>query len=121
MKKLLAIAALTTGLGGCGSMVQAQGECTARYSSYLQAWDCVREKVAANQAGAMNNDLGIRHMAFGDALAEKVRGGQITDVEAKYALSQELVRNNTAFEARKPQSTFCASNVVGSTLMTNCY
>jgi len=51
-------------------------------------------------------------MAVGDAIAEKVRGGQMTDAEAKAALGEALVRGEAAFEASKPQ-------VVGPST-TNC-
>jgi len=116
----MAALALGLGLSGCGSMVQVQQSCTSRHAAYLQAWDCIRAEVAANRAGAMNNDLGVRHMAYGDALAEQVRLGQLTDAQAKAFLADELVRNNSAFEARKPRSISCTTNRFGSLLLTDC-
>jgi hypothetical protein len=95
---LLGLGALA--LGGCmtGSLVQVQGGCTS--PSYLDTWVCIRSKVAANQAGQMNNDLGLHYLAVGDALAERVRARQIGDADAKLVLANELSSANAAYDAR---------------------
>jgi hypothetical protein len=49
----------------------------------------------------MNNDLAVRYMAIGDALAERVRMGQLTNAQAKALLGEELVRGNSAYERRR--------------------
>lgn len=88
-------------LGGCTSLVGAQSTCSAQNSSYSSMWECIRGKVAANQAGLMNNDLGVRYLAYGDVLLERVRAGQMSDAEAKAYLARELSAVNGEFEARK--------------------
>ena len=100
MWNLLIVAALSLSLGGClsrGSLVQAQGDCTA-HPSYVSAWDCVKARVAANQAGDMKNDLAVKYLAIGDLLAEKV---QMTDAEAKAHLAQELLVANREYNSRQ--------------------
>jgi hypothetical protein len=60
----------------------------------------MKGQIAANRAGAMNNDLGLRYQAVGDALAEQVRAGRMSDAQAKAALANELARANTEFSQR---------------------
>lgn len=124
-------------LSGCTSLSGAQQTCSSLSPSYLVAWDCIRGKVAAGQAGDMNNDLGLRYMATGDAIAERVRSGRMTNAEANLALAEELSRGNADYEARRserirraaaiqsvtqqPRPLNCTSNVAGSSVYTNCY
>lgn len=88
-------------LAGCTSLVSAQSGCNSQHSRFLPMWDCVKGKIAANQAGDMNNDLGLKYVAFGEALAARVKAGQVSDVDAKYALATELSTSNTEYERRK--------------------
>jgi hypothetical protein len=101
MKSVLLVGVVAVALSGCTSLVEAQNTCSAQNPSYISMWGCIRGKVAANQAGAMNNDLGVRYMAYGDLLQERVRAGQMTDAEAKAYLAKELSAANGEFEARK--------------------
>lgn len=98
----IAAAAVLAGMvvAGCQSLTGAQSKCNAENAKFLPMWDCIREKVAANEAGRMNNDLGLKYLAFGDALAERVKAGQMGDAEAKYALAKELTEANTEYERR---------------------
>lgn len=48
----------------------------------------------------MNNEMGVRYMAFGDVLNERYRKGEITNSEARLLLSQELARANSEFDAK---------------------
>lgn len=98
---IFAVGIIAVALGGCTSLVEAHNTCSAQNPSYSSMWGCIRSKVAANQAGSMNNDLGVRYMAYGDLLLERVRAGQMTDAEAKAYLARELSAANGEFEARK--------------------
>lgn len=106
-------------LWSCSSLNSAQSSCQSQYSDYSQMWDCIRGRVASGTAGMMNNEMGIRYMAFGDSVNEKYRAGQISNSDAKLLLAQELVRGNQDFNARyKP--TMCRSQVVFNTVQTSC-
>lgn len=138
MRLFVVSAFICFSLAGCGSLVQSQNTCSAQSQSYLSMWNCIQGKVADNQAGMMNNDLGVKYMAYGDLLAEKVRTKQITDAEAKSYLARELSSSNGEFERRKsaaiqdfvatveatqrrPNPTLdCTSSRVGSTIRTTC-
>jgi hypothetical protein len=91
-------------LAGCSSLVEAQSNCTATNPSYLKTWECIRDKVAKNQAGNMNNDLGLRYLAIGDLLAEKVRKKQLSDLEAKALLASEMETANSKYNARRREA-----------------
>lgn len=114
-----AAATVTVLLASCTSLNDAQGSCSATYSDYSQMWDCIRGRVAEGKAGMMNNDIGMRYLAFGDNLDEKYKAGRISNADAKLALSQELVRGNTDFNNRKPVN--CTTSPVFGTLETTCY
>lgn len=125
MRTVVVAGVLALALGGCvtGSLVSTQGGCSTKFAGYLAMWDCIRADVAADRAGLMNNSMGVRYMATGDALAERVRAQQISDADAKVALSQELARGDAEFEARKAavMGVNCTSNRIGQTVLTNCY
>ncbi|RFC67371.1 hypothetical protein DY251_12600 [Mesorhizobium denitrificans] len=101
------------------SLNDAQGSCSAANADYSAMWDCVRGRVANGTAGMMNNEMGIRYMAYGDALNEQYRAGQVSSAQAKYLLSQELARGNAEFNA-KYHPTVCRTQVVFGTLQTMC-
>jgi hypothetical protein len=88
-------------LSGCGSLVNAQNQCSAARQGYLSMWDCIRGAVAEGNAGMMNNAQGVRYLAVGDALAEQVRSGRMTDAQAKAQLAVELERDNAAYNAEQ--------------------
>jgi hypothetical protein len=95
-------AAVTLGLSlaGCGSLVGAQQDCSA-HPGYLPMWNCIKGRIAQNSAGRMNNAMGVRYVATGDALAERVRAGAITDAQAKMLLAEELARGDREFRANQ--------------------
>ena len=70
-------------------------------------WDCIRGRIAANEAGMMNNSPGMRYIAYGNLLDERVRAGSLSNAEAKSLLAQELVRGEQDFEGMKPRRTVC--------------
>jgi hypothetical protein len=86
---------------GCGSLVGAENQCSVENPGYLAMWNCIRGTVAQGQAGLMNNAQAVRYMAVGDALAERVKAGQMSDAQAKAQLAVELERDNEAFEATR--------------------
>jgi len=99
--KSVAMLMLTLALAGCvSSLNSAQVSCSQKGSDFSAMWDCIRERVAAGQAGQMSNEMGIRYMAFGDVLNERYRRGELTDSEARLLLSQELARGNAEFDAK---------------------
>ncbi|WP_430913903.1 hypothetical protein [Methylobacterium sp. sgz302541] len=112
-------------LAGCmtGSLVSTQGACTSSHAGYLEAWDCIKAEVAAKRAGQMNNDLGIRYMATGDAIAERVRRKELSDADARLLLARELSSANGEFEARKTAAAgvTCNSFQAEGLVTTNCY
>ncbi|WP_139975341.1 hypothetical protein [Ochrobactrum sp. CGA5] len=118
--KYLILAASLSLIAGCSSLTDAQGSCQTQYSDYSQMWDCIRGRVKSGTAGMMNNDVGMRYMAFGDNLNEKYKAGLISNSDAKLALSQELVRGNSDFNA-KYKPTTCTTRPVFGTLQTSCY
>jgi hypothetical protein len=77
-------------LAGCGS-VEAQLSCTSQYTRYGDAWNCIRAKEAAGLGGLPYDDLTAHYLARGDALAQAVQVGKLTDLQAKNLLDMELV------------------------------
>ena len=106
-------------LSGCGSMVATHQSCSATYSRYDMTWNCIRQQVAANRAGLMNNSQGVRFMAYGDMLLEKVRSKQLSDAEAKSLLATELDINDRSFNAERRANLETLRRSQGTT--TNCY
>ena len=97
----LSVCLVALGLAGCvSSLNNAQASCSQDGANFSAMWDCIRGRVAAGQAGQMNNEMGVRYMAFGDVLNERYRQGQITNAEARLLLSQELTRANSEFDAK---------------------
>jgi hypothetical protein len=123
---LLATIAL---LGGCNSLVGAQSQCSNSNPSYARTWECIRDKVAKSEAGNMNNDLGVRYLAYGDMLYEKVQKKQLTDAEAKSLLAVEMYKGNSEYDARRrqaidrfvnslPKTTYCNESSGGFSCTT---
>lgn len=106
---------------GCTSLTDAQSSCTEQYSDFSPMWNCIRGRVAAGKAGDMKNDLGLRYMAYGDAINEKYKRGQISNADAKLALAQELSRANEEYTQRfgggDRLQTYCQS--FGSSVVCN--
>lgn len=100
LRTILCVAALVL-ITGCSSLSDAQGDCSAANSSYSGTWSCIRERVASGQAGAMNNDIGVRYLAYGDALDERVKAGEISDTEAKLLLADALSAGVREYEDRR--------------------
>ena len=122
MKLSSAAFLLATGvaLSGCLSLVDAQSTCSTQNASYQAMWDCVRGRVAAGTAGQMNNDLGLRYLAVGDLLAQSVRAGQMSDVEAKARLAIELERANSEFNRRQAASSPSLTRCTNTNGVVNC-
>jgi hypothetical protein len=100
----LILIAMLAGLGGCMSSLNgAQSSCSDIYSDYSPMWDCIKAKIKDGKAGQMDNDLGLRYVAFGDSVNENYKAGQISNADARLLLAQELSRGNNEFEARQPQ------------------
>lgn len=118
------VSGLAVGAGiwlvSCSSLNDAQGSCSAANADYSQMWWCIRGRVSSGTAGMMNNEMGIRYMAFGDAIDEKYKAGQISNADAKLMLAQELSRGNAEFNARYKPTT-CTTSAVFNTLQTRCY
>lgn len=95
-----------------GSLTGAHSTCSSTHERFIPMWSCIKARIAAGTAGMMNNDMGVRYVAVGDALAQQVRGRKLTDVDAKAHLAGELVRGNSEFERRKARvlggSVFCS-------------
>lgn len=125
MKALAVIVvALAAALGGCQSATLAHQSCAERHARYLPMWDCIKAEMVTNRAGGATPDLRLRYMAAGDALAEQVKAGQITDAAAKYALAAELTTANSELQNRRrsalasmPRSTTCSRDLNGN---VNC-
>ncbi len=99
MKKIIFTAFVA--LSACSSLNDAQGQCSAQNADYSLMWKCISDRVAAGNAGSMNNEMGIRYMAYGDVLDAEYRAGNITSEQAKLLLSDALVKANADFnEAR---------------------
>ncbi|MBF9234118.1 hypothetical protein [Microvirga alba] len=97
-------------VGGCGS-VEAQLSCTSQFAAYVEAWSCIRARQAVGFGGMTYNDLGAHYIAKGNALAEQVQAGQLTDRQAKNILDMELVHRNGISQQRlvnglRPVPTF---------------
>ena len=114
-----AVIAVSLFLGGCTSLAGAQSSCDAANPRFLPMWDCIKGKIAANQAGMMNNSPGMSYVAYGNLLAEKVRSGAMTDLEAKSQLAQQLVQSEQDFNGMQPRRTTCRP--VGNTVSCTTY
>ena len=123
MRRMMsAVLIVAAGLAGCRAfgnpLVDTQASCSAAAAGYLDAWDCIRAKVSTGQAGSMNNAQGIRYIATGDLLAEKVRSHQVTDADAKVQLAVELAKGDAEFrhqEAEAAASDPVVCNRIGAT------
>lgn len=67
----------------------------------------------------MNNAQGVRYLAVGNALAEQLRAGQISDTQAKAQLAVELERDDVAFNAERRANAGVVCNRVGDTVICN--
>ena len=119
MKWALLVAILF--VSGCvSSLNNAQSSCSSKNSDFSDMWGCIKQRIDSGTAGMMNNEMGIRYVAFGNAINERYKAGQISNADAKLALAQELARGNAEFNARyKP--TVCSSQNVFGTIQTRCY
>lgn len=119
MKWLLLIGCAVAMSGCMSSLNNAQASCSARHPEFNLMWDCIKGRVASGTAGMMNNEMGIRYMAFGDSVNERYLAGQISNADAKLLLAQELSRGNADFDARY-RPTVCTTRAVFGTLQTSC-
>lgn len=101
MKTLLVALLAAFALSACSSssLSNAQSSCSD-LPGYSEMWACIKDRVAKGTAGDMKNDLGLRYLAFGDAIDEKYRARAITNGEARLLLAQELSRGNAEYDAR---------------------
>jgi len=98
-------------VSGCG-VARQQSSCSDQHSAFPEMWDCIK------RSGVVPSDAsGVRYRASGDALAEAVKTGRMTDLQAKAALAGELDNAEQNHRRRGGFSTTC--NVVATTLM--CY
>jgi hypothetical protein len=117
--RLIAVLLGVLTVAGCGSLVGAQSSCSASIQSYLGMWDCIRGRVSQGSAGLMNNAQGVRYLAVGDALAEQVRAGKVSDVEAKALLAIEMERGETAFNRERRADAPVTCNSIYSNVICN--
>ena len=64
------------------SLQSVEADCLARYPSYSEAWQCVR-----NSHAGTREDYRARYIANGDALLARVNRGQISDATARTLLA----------------------------------
>lgn len=109
--RFLIIASLALVASGCG-VARKQNSCSDQYSSYVDMWECIkRSNIVPGDAS------GVRYKAAGEALAEAVQSGKMTDLQAKAALAGELDNAEQNHRRRIGGATTC--NIVATTVM--CY
>lgn len=106
-------------LTGCGSMVGAHSNCSQTNTSYIDMWGCIKGRIASGTAGLTNNSQTVRYVAAGDALAEQVKSGKISDIQAKALIAEELERAETSFNRSQSLSRTTVCNYIGNTLICN--
>lgn len=95
MRKAVLLALLLTGCGQ--SMSSINQECGTASRQFVDYWPCQRQALVTKGAGPA--DLKRGYAATGDLVYERVKSGQMTDVEAKYAMSRaETDANNTIYQ-----------------------
>lgn len=142
-KPRFAALALLLSLAACTSLTEAQSSCSNTNADYSHMWGCIKARVSAGKAGMMDNEMGLRYMATGDAIDEKYQARQITNAEAKLLLARELASDNADFNRENAvgrqalgaalqgmgnsmqqparRSVSCSSYRTGNTVQTRCY
>ncbi len=96
IKFFVLVSSFALSLTGCTTAAKYQANCSAANSGYLDTWNCIRSGAANRRAPGYDSPQGMRYLAVGDALAEQVRAGRLTDTQAKAQLAIELERDVTA-------------------------
>jgi hypothetical protein len=100
-------------------MVGAHGSCSQTNPGYLESWNCIKGRIASGSAGLTNNSQTIRYVAAGDAIAEQVRAGTVSDAQGKALLAAELERGETSFNRARAAGSPTICNVVATTVICN--
>jgi hypothetical protein len=96
-------------LAGCESgptgpdLATVEQQCGAATRPFEDSWPCIRVGFAGRQDGyPLVRD---QYLATGDVVAEKVRAGQMTQAEAKLAMTR--ARNQAAAASTPPRAVVC--------------
>lgn len=121
---LLVVLVVAPATAGCGlkNAVDVYDECEATTSSFAAMIDCGKRKRAEKCRAAFNcTTEGDRVVAYGDALAQSVKDGSLTEAEArrrwiefKLARTDEYARRASS-TARTPVTCTTVGGV------TNCF
>jgi hypothetical protein len=99
---LLALAACEDG-STRPNLGTVEQQCGAATRPFEESWPCIR----GGFAGVQDGYPGVRdqYLATGDVVAEKVRAGQMTQAEAKLAMTR--ARNEARAASTPPRDVVC--------------
>jgi hypothetical protein len=101
-------------LAACASngpqLADIEDECHAGMRPFVDTWPCVR--VGFTGDAGNENDLKAVYIATGDAVAEKVRAGTMTDAEAKLTMAETRQRMYERSLARSQSGAMTRATVL---------
>jgi hypothetical protein len=122
-------------LAGCATGSQIQAQCEARFERFADMYRCTASEIAKTAPSITNDARAKLYLLRGEQLAEQVERGQISNIDAKVAWQQLFVELKSASArdianalqamprpvptTRSPAVT-CNSQVIGSSIATNC-
>ena len=85
--------------GGCATSSAMKSECESLYDKFPDIVECTRRLIAERRPGLMDDERAKLYMWRGAQLADAVRDGRISDLDAKVSWQQMLVDMRAANDA----------------------
>lgn len=131
MGNILTVTFVAVALAGCASGTAMKAECEAKYSSFPDIVQCTKGLIAQRRPGLMQDERAKLYIWRGEQLAQAVTDGRMSDLDAKIAWQEMLVKGQAENDAQALQilSTLPKTNTVnctstrvlaGSAVNTNC-
>lgn len=108
-------------LTGCANVGTMQADCESRYDKFVEIFTCTKSTVAADRR-LKNHPKSKLYFLRGEQLVEKVKAGQMTELDARAEWQQLFVelKHNEDMENSAKSAAAAATRNATKVKQTNC-
>lgn len=111
MRKLYCLTSIL--LASCAiTGTQIQSECEAKYSGFVDAFNCTRDRIMAESPKRLDPPQAKLYMLQGEQLAARVKAGQMSDIDAKVEWAKAYMEMQRVYDADGQQRAAAVAAVV---------
>jgi hypothetical protein len=83
---------------------QIQSECESKYSGFVEAFNCTRDRIRAESPKRLDPPQAKLYMLKGEQLSERVKAGQMSDIDAKVEWAKAYMEMQQVFDAESARN-----------------